>query len=351
MNETILNKRQKNILELLKNRGEVSRSELERLLGAKESASRATIIRDLNQLIGFGFVASKGRARSTSYALISANPLLEYIDLENYFDLDTVQREGQESFNEEIFRNLSSLFTPEEVALWEESAKEFKKRGSELDASIFKRELERFIIEFSWKSSQIEGNTYDLLETETLIKQKIAAKGHSKEEAVMILNHKEVFDAILKEKESFKKITLADLTQIHRILAKGLGVSSGVRDQPVRITGTLYQPLSSRHEIEEVLRKLIEHINRLEFPPEKALVAAAMVAYIQPFADGNKRTARVLSNTLLMAFDYFPLSYRDVDVNEYRRAMIVFYEQNNLYHLKRLFLEQLKFAVNNYFLL
>jgi len=85
--------------------------------------------------------------------------------------------------------------------------------------------------------------------------------------------------------------------------------------------------------------------------PEKALVAACMIAYLQPFADGNKRTSRMLADAILLAHDYFPLSYRSVDVNEYRRAMIIFYEQNNLYHFKRIFLEQLEFAVNDYFLL
>ena len=76
---------------------------------------------------------------------------------------------------------------------------------------------------------------------------------------------------------------------------------------------------------------------------------ALMVAYIQPFADGNKRTARMLSNAVLMAYDYPPLSYRNVDVNEYRSAIIVFYEINNLFNFKRIFVNQLEFAVNNYF--
>ena len=57
----------------------------------------------------------------------------------------------------------------------------------------------------------------------------------------------------------------------------------------------------------------------------------------------------MLSNAILLAYNYFPLSYRDVDVTEYRKAIILFYEQNNLYHLKRIFMEQLRFAMDNYF--
>ena len=79
------------------------------------------------------------------------------------------------------------------------------------------------------------------------------------------------------------------------------------------------------------------------------MIASVMIAYIQPFNDGNKRTARTLSNAILLAHDFFPLSYRNVDINEYRKALILFYEQNNLYHFKKIFLGQLEFALNNYF--
>lgn len=83
--------------------------------------------------------------------------------------------------------------------------------------------------------------------------------------------------------------------------------------------------------------------------PEKALVLLAMISYIQPFGDGNKRTARMLSNAVLLANDYYPLSYRSVDEVEYKEALLLFYEQNNLFHLKRIFVEQQKFAIENYF--
>jgi len=135
---------------------------------------------------------------------------------------------------------------------------------------------------------------------------------------------------------------------LHNVLTKGL-VASGIRAQKVMITGTNYEPMSDKHELESTLRKLIEYVNLVKYPPEKALMLALMVAYIQPFADGNKRTARMLSNAVLMAYDYPPLSYRNVDVNEYRSAIIVFYEINNLFNFKRIFVNQLEFAVNNYF--
>lgn len=335
---------------LFREKGELSRQKITRNIPEDKRVSRITIIRDLKTLQELGFVKSKGKAKATLYTLRTANPFLEYIDINSYFDLDITERGAKNKINQRLFGNLTSLYNDEERALWEKSAKEFKKRSNELDKTIYKRELERFMIELSWKSSQIEGNTYDLLETETLIKQRIEAAGHPKEEAIMILNHKDAFETILNKRLSFKKLSMADVIQLYNVLAKNLEISTGIRAQRVRITGTVYEPMHNRHDLEEALKRLISHINKVDYPPEKALIAGAMIAYIQPFSDGNKRTSRMLANAILLAHGYFPLSYRSVDVNEYRKAIILFYEQNNLYHFKRIFIEQLRFALENYFL-
>jgi len=348
MNDTNLNDRQKKVLSALERLGGVSRLTLTNQVSPETSVSRITFIRDLNYLIDLNFIKSSGKGKNTIYSLAEANPLLTYLDLENYFEAESENRDINKSFNESVFSNLHDLYSQAEVDLWEKSKKVFKEVGDRLDPSIYKRELERFIIELSWKSSQIEGNTYTLIETETLIKQNIKAVGHSDEEAVMILNHKKAFEVILDKKDSFKKLDFSDIVQLHQVLTNGL-VTSGVRSQKVRISGTRYEPLSDKHEIERVLRQLIELVNKTEFPPEKALILSIMIAYIQPFADGNKRTSRMLSNAVLLAYDYFPLSYRSIDVNEYRSAMIVFYEINNLYNFKRLYMKQLQFAIDNYF--
>ena len=79
------------------------------------------------------------------------------------------------------------------------------------------------------------------------------------------------------------------------------------------------------------------------------MLISVLLAYIQPFADGNKHSARMLANAILLAHDYFPLSYRSVNENEYKQAMIIFYETGNIYHFKRLFLDQYRFALKTYF--
>lgn len=348
MNDTNLNDRQKKILGVLKETGSVSRVALANRVSPDAGISRITFIRDLNHLIDINLVKVSGKGKNTTYGLVEANPLLTYLDLDSYFKIDTETRVISKNFNEDVFSHLKNLYSLDEIKLWERSKKIFSEVGDKLDPSIYRRELERFIIELSWKSSQIEGNTYTLIETETLIKQNIKAVGHTDEEAVMILNHKKAFEVILEKKDSFKKLDISDIVQLHQVLTNGL-VTSGVRSQKVRISGTRYEPLSDKHKIEDVLRQLIEIINKTEFPPEKALILSIMIAYIQPFADGNKRTSRMLSNAVLLAYDYFPLSYRSIDVNEYKSVMIVFYEINNLYNFKRLYMKQLQFAIDNYF--
>lgn len=348
MNDTNLNNRQKKILEILRKTGSISRLDLESQVSSGKDVSKITIIRDLNNLIGVRLVGVSGKGKNTRYTLYESNPILMYLDIDGYFDKESGKRETKNTFDSNVFRYLNNLFSPDEIALWEKSKIIYKEAKDKLDPSIYKRELERFVIELSWKSSQIEGNTYSLIETETLIKDHTKAPGHSDEEAVMILNHKEAFEVILKKKGSFQKLDFSDVVQLHQVLTKSL-VTSGVRTQRVQISGTRYEPLSNRHEIEIALRRLISHVNNIKYPPEKALILAIMIAYIQPFADGNKRTSRMFSNAVLVAYDYFPLSYRSVGANEYRSAMIMFYETNNLYNFKHLYMNQLKFAIDNYF--
>lgn len=348
MNDTIINSRREQILKLLKERGDLSRSDLTGQIVATKGNSRITLIRDLNELVRGGYVVVQGKGRATSYGLVTKNPILEYVDLNSYFKEDQGKRNAKINFNNGVYNNLSDFYSKQEIELWEKGKNRFREAREKLDPSIYKRELERFIIELSWKSSQIEGNTYSLIETETLIKQDIRAHGHPEDEARMILNHKDAFNSILKNKGGFKKLGFFDVVQLHNILTKGL-VASGIRSQKVMITGTSYEPLSDKYKLESALKELIKHVNSIKYPPEKALILAAMVAYIQPFADGNKRTARMLSNAVLIAHDYLPLSYRNVDVNEYRSSMIVFYETNNLFNFKRIFMDQLEFALNNYF--
>jgi len=140
-----------------------------------------------------------------------------------------------------------------------------------------------------------------------------------------------------------------DIRTIHTEMTKGLDITPNIRESGVGITGTKYFPLDNKWRIEESLQNILTKVNNLVHPAEKALILLAMISYLQPFTDGNKRTARMASNAILIANNYYPLSYRSIDEVEFKKALILFYEQNNLYHLKRLFLEQYRFAMQTYF--
>lgn len=350
MNETILTPRQKYILNYVNQSEGLLREEIQDKIQEIYSSSKPTLIRDLNILLKYGLIKSEGKARATKYLSKTLNPLLRKFDLERYFADDPDNRVGaKKSFDFKIFENLHDLFSQDETEVVKKSCRSFRQQTVKLSPDLLKRELERFVIELSWKSSKIEGNTYTLLETESLIKEQKEAAGKTKDEAIMILNHKATFEEILKNKDGFKNISISEINQLHNILIKNLSISSDIRKQAVGITGTTYQPLDNEYQIREVFEKTITIINKLKNPLEKALIAQFMIAYIQPYADGNKRTARMLTNAILLAHDLYPLSYRSVDEDGFKKALILFYEQGSIWEIKRLFIEQVRFANATYF--
>lgn len=349
MNETNITPRQNLILTLTNQSNGISRAEIEKKVVDRYPSSKATISRDLASLVEKDLIKVSGKGKSTLYLPQITNPLLRYVDPKQYFTLEVDQRNGAALFDFALFENLSSLLTDEEITTIAKINKSFTKETQKLATDIYRKELERFIIELSWKSSKIEGNTYSLLDTETLIKQSIEASGHPKEEAIMILNHKAAFETILTHQNEFKQITLSQITQLHNVMVKGLSITTGIRNEPVGITGTTYRPLDNSFQIKEALEKTIRAINLSEFPLEKALIAIIYISYLQAFADGNKRTGRMLANAILLAHDFYPLSYRSVDETTFKEALILFYEQHSIVTFKQILLDQYRFALETYF--
>lgn len=350
MDETILTQRQAHILNLINQSEGLSREEIQGLIQKAHSISRPTLIRDLHILLKQGFIRSRGRARAIKYLSRSINPLLRVFSVERYFEVDSDKRTtAKKVFDFTLLQSLYNLFSNGEIMDLKKNSFDFQKETKKLSPDIFKREMERFVIELSWKSSKIEGNTYSLLETESLIKEQKEAKGKTKEEALMILNHKAAFDMILKYSYDFRTISISKINQLHNILIKDLNITTGLRKQAVGITGTTYYPIDNEHQIREALEKTVHIINAADNVFEKALIALCMVSYIQPYADGNKRTARMLTNAILLAHDLYPLSYRSVDEDRFKKALILFYEQGSMAEIKQLFIEQVRFANETYF--
>jgi Fic family protein len=241
------------------------------------------------------------------------------------------------------------MFTSNELEQLDLFQDKFNRNISQLSEIEYKKEFERLAIDLSWKSSQIEGNTYSLLETERLLKEKETASGKTKEEATMLLNHKEAIDFIIENPDYVIPLSVSKIEDIHSILIKELGVDKNIRKRRVGISGTNYRPLDNEFQILEALSNMCQLVNSKKNVFEKALLLLVLISYIQPFVDGNKRTARIVSNAVLMNHKYCPISFRTVDSVEYKKAMLLFYEQNNISIFKEIFIDQFKFAVNTYF--
>ena len=347
---TSLNKRQDAEIAFIEKQKTASVSQiLEFIRKDFTKVSKITINRDLKFLLDLNLIIKKGQGRSVVYSLSPHYDLIKFVDVEKYFRVEIDSREIRKRFNFDVFQNFKNIFSAEENEYLEKLTKKFKKNIKTLSPILLKKEFERLTIDLSWKSSQIEGNTYSLLETEQLIKDHKEAAQRSKTEAMMILNHKKALDFIRQKPTQFKKITVAMLEQIHYLLTQGLGVRRNLRQRVVGITGTKYKPIGNEYQIKEALEKMCQTINQEKNSFVKALAVIILISYIQPFEDGNKRAGRLIGDAILLAFGLCPLSFRSVDKMEYKKAILLFYEQNNLSYFKKLFMEQYKFAVDNYF--
>ncbi|MDR1348548.1 MAG: Fic family protein [Prevotellaceae bacterium] len=290
--------------------------------------------------------------RNSRYALSPAFNLFYPINLDEYFSKEIDEREILTGYNfsliPETLQNVT-LFTVEEMALLNGLQSKFSENIALLSGFEYKKDMERLAIDLSWKSSQIEGNTYSLLETERLLKYRQTASGKTKDEAVMLLNHKEAIDFVVANSGYFLSLSVSKIEELHSILIKELGVDRNIRTRRVGITGTNYRPLDNEFQLREALQQTCDLINSRENIFEKALLALVLFSYLQAFSDGNKRVARITANALLIANKYCPISFRTVDSIDYKKAMLLFCEQNNISAFKQIFINQFKFAVENYF--
>jgi Fic family protein len=346
-----LNKRQDAIIAYIVEKKEAAVSQVFGYIQKHFDAdiAKITINRDLKKLVDEQIIERFGAGRSVKYRLSMHAAAVQPIDVEEYFAKESGERDILKTFNFAVFDHLDGMFTKSEEAVLTDLKKRYTKKIAALPPDALQKELERFTIELSWKSSQIEGNTYSLLETEQLIREHTEAAGHTKEEAVMILNHKKALDYISEATEQFQSLSRKKIEDVHALIIDDLGVSKGLRTVLVGITGTEYTPLDNQHQIRDALEQTCTVVNAEKNPFAKTLLALLLIAYIQPFVDGNKRTSRLVGNAILTAHGCPPLSYRSVDELEYKKAVLLFYEQNNLSYFKHLFLEQLEFSVENYF--
>lgn len=347
---SLMTDREYEIIKILKVNGLLSSGDIFSKLNSE--TSYATLKRELSKLRKEKLISSIGKGKGTKYSISDAYNLLREVDLDVYFQQEIDEREITNEFNFSIISEIlanTDTFSSAELDHLQRVQNQFKNNVLGFSENEYLKEFERLAIDLSWKSSQIEGNTYSLLETERLLKEKVTASGKSQEEAIMLLNHKSALDFILENPDYLFPLEVRKVEDIHSLLVKELQVERNLRTRRVGISGTNYKPLDNEFQIKEALDMTCKLINSKESVFEKALLALVLVSYIQPFMDGNKRTARIVSNSILINFRHCPISFRTVDSIDYKKAMLLFYEQNNISAFKKIFMTQFEFAVSTYF--
>ena len=201
--------------------------------------------------------------------------------------------------------------------------------------------LSRLLIDLSWNSSRLEGNTYSLLDTRRLIEFGEEAEGRGRREAQMILNHKDAVEFLVGNAEDigFNRYTVRNL---HAILANNLladGAAAGrLRHIGVGIEGSVYHPPETPQLVEECFDQLLATAAAIEDPFEQSLFVMVQVPYLQPFDAVNKRVSRIAANIPFIKANLSPLSFTDVPRALYTDAFLGVYELNRVALLRDVFI-------------
>ena len=201
--------------------------------------------------------------------------------------------------------------------------------------------LNRLLIDLSWASSNLEGNTYSRLDTRELIEHGHAASGKAAIETQMILNHKAAIELLVEnvDEVGFNRFTLLNL---HSLLSENLlpnpSDEGRVRQQIVEIGKSVFRPLSFPAQIEAALALLLEKASQIADPFEQSFFVMVHIPYLQPFADINKRTSRIAANMPLIRANLCPLTFLDVPEQAYSRAILGVYELGRFELLRDLFI-------------
>jgi len=313
----------------------VSSSELVAVTGA----SPATMKRRLESLLRAEKITRSGQARATRYTLLaqpSAAPTSEAagapiwskasVALRARLGLPLAARDAvtyRREFVDGYVPNESSLLGP---ALASDLARDARMRGQQPAGTYARKVLEQLLIDLSWSSSQLEGNRYSLLATYELFKSGLS---DGDADAVMLLNHKHAIEFLVDAVPDYG-LTPGLIRNLHAVLLQDLLLDSAalgaIRRKVVNISDTAYVPTQAPALLEEMFEAIVAKARLIKNPIEAAFFIWVNLAYLQPFEDGNKRTSRLAANIPLMLYNCAPLSFNDVDAQDYALAMMGVYE-------------------------
>lgn len=338
------------ILELLQEKG-LSIEQIEENLNF--SIERRTLQRRLKELKESNRLLTKGEARSTRYF-----PKVKKYENEASEDLIPLSIEGKKilklislseiqripvgynkQFLENYLPNIDSYLSPKEKEILLEIG---KTQGDNQAAGTYARQiLNRLLIDLSWNSSRLEGNTYSLLDTELLIHDGKPADDKSAKETQMILNHKDAIEFLVDESDEigFNRYTILNL---HALLSNNLlpnpSASGRLREFGVGITNSVFTPLEIPQLISEYFDLILSKVNQIKDPFEQAFFILVHFPYLQPFDDVNKRVSRLAANIPFNRKNLSPLSFIDVPEDYYIKGMLAVYELNRTDLLKDVFI-------------
>ena len=207
-------------------------------------------------------------------------------------------------------------------------------RSAERPAGTYARDvLGRLLIDLSWASSKLEGNTYTRLDTQRLIERGEAAAGKDGRETQMILNHKRAIEYLVDgaDEVGYDSHTFQNL---HALLSENLlaepGASGKLRERVVEISGTVFRPLAIPQQIDEFFRIVFDKAAAISDPLEQAFFLMVHIPYLQPFEDVNKRVSRLGANIPLLKHNLCPLSFIEVPERAYVEGTLAVYELNRV---------------------
>lgn len=314
-----------------------------------------TLQRRLGKLSEQGKIIISGNARATVYKLVTnvneAERVPEQVTLIPLSDKSLelrslvngpIQARKPVGYNRDFLEsyqpNVDSYLTKQELS----RLAEFGITKTDQPAGTYAQQiLNRLLIDLSWNSSRLEGNTYSLLDTERLISQGEADDTKSAKEAQMILNHKDAIEFIVQAAEDigFNRYTLLNL---HAMLANNLlsdpEAPGRLRSIPVGISGSAYTPLAIPQLIGELFDIILKKAEQIENPYEQSFFMMVHLPYLQPFDDVNKRVSRLAANISFIRGNLSPLSFIDVPDDLYTDGIKAVYELNEIDLLKDVFL-------------
>jgi Fic family protein len=193
--------------------------------------------------------------------------------------------------------------------------------------------LGRLLIDLSWASSKLEGNTYTRLDTQRLIEHGEAANGKDARETQMILNHKRAIEYLVDGADEVG-YDIHTFQNLHALLSENLladpGASGKLRERIVEIPGTVFRPLAIPQQIDEFFRIVLEKAAAIADPFEQAFFLMVHIPYLQPFEDVNKRVSRLGANIPLLMHNLCPLSFIEVPESAYVEGTLAVYELNKV---------------------